>query len=93
MGITYTAHLQFRLKIRDIPYNLPRKLYQQSKEHYYDNLTHHYIAISQIDFKGKLREMAVTYDKKKSSVEIITIHPIKPYQKYSRIISRRWKKI
>ena len=92
MRIDYTAHLEFRLKIRDIPHDLPRKIFQQAREHYYDNLTNHYIAVHKIEIGGKIREMALTYDKEKDLVELITVHPIKPYQKQSRIISGRWKK-
>lgn len=93
MKIIYTSHLEFRLKIRNISYDLPRIIFNQAKEHYYDNLTKHYIAIHQIKFEGKLREIALIYDKEKELVEIITIHPIKPYQKYSRVKSGRWKRI
>ena len=53
MKIVYTPHLEFRLKKRDIPYDLPFKIIKEAKEHYYDKLTQHYIAIHRIEFKGK----------------------------------------
>ena len=59
MEIVYTPHLEFRLKVRKIPYDLPQKIYQHSRERYYDNLSKHYIAIDRIEFKGKIREMAL----------------------------------
>ena len=90
MEINYTAHLEFRLKTRDIPYDLPRRVFELAQERYYDNLSKHSIAIHQIKFGGKIREMVLVYDKKRNSVEIITMHPIKLYQKYSRIHSGRW---
>jgi len=43
--------------------------------------------------KDKLREMAVIYDKLDNQVNIITIHPLKIYQKLSRIKSGRWQKL
>jgi hypothetical protein len=92
MQIIYTSHLQFRIRIRNIPFDLPRKVFSQAKEHYYDKLTGHYVAMHKVEFKGKLREMVLTYDRKPDAVEIITIHPIKPYQKISRINSGRWQK-
>lgn len=52
MKIIYTEHLEFRLKIRDIPYDLPKDIFKQSQEHYYDNLTKHYIAIDQVEFES-----------------------------------------
>lgn len=93
MKITYTSHLEFRLKIRNIPYDLPEKIFKQAKEHYYDSLTKHCVAVCEIKFEDKLREMALTYDKKKDLIEIITVPPIKPYQKFTRINSGRWRKI
>lgn len=93
MKIVYTSHLEFKLNIRDIPYHLPRKIFQEASEHYYDNLTKHYVAIHPVQFEGKLREMVLAYDKKRDLIEIITIHPVKAYQKQSRINSGRWNKI
>ena len=93
MEIIYTSHLEFRLKTRNIPYDLPRQVFEQSEEHYYDNLTKHYIAIHRVKFQSKFREMVLTYDKTKNLVEIITIHPIKPHQKHNRINSERWKRL
>lgn len=65
MQIKYTAHLEFRLKIRKIPYHLPRKILENTQEHFYDKLTRHFIAVGQTKFEGKLREMVVAYDKQK----------------------------
>lgn len=94
MKVIYTSHLEFRLSIRNIPYNLPRKIFQEANEHYYDNLTKHYIAIHKVKYVvEEYREMIVAYDKKKDLIEIITVHPIRPYQKHSRISSGRWKRI
>ena len=95
MNIIYTAHLKFRLKVRNIPSPLPKKIFKQAKEHYYDNLTGHYVAVHKHEFNKKIREFALTYDKKEKEdvIEIITIHPIKAYQKITRINSGRWQKI
>jgi hypothetical protein len=43
--IVYSPHLIFRLKLREIPYFLPRKIYQTSKEHYFDTETQKKIAV------------------------------------------------
>ena len=91
--IIYTSHLEFRLETRNIPYDLPRRVFEQAREDYYDNLTKHYVAIHRVEFQGKLREMALTYDKRKNVVEIITIHPMESRQKHNRISSGRWKKL
>ena len=93
MNIIYTAHLKFRLKVRNIPTPLPKRVFKEAKEHYYDNSTGHYVAIHKLNFNDKIRDFAVTYDKKDDIMEIITIHPLKTYQKIARINSGRWQKL
>ena len=90
MEIKYTAHLNLRLKVRQIPYELPREILEAAREFYHDTLTGHYVAVHPIRYKGKLREMAIVYDKRNYFVEIVTIHPIQAFQKNKRIESGRW---
>jgi len=78
--------------VRRIPYSLPKKIFKEAKEHFYDNLTHHYVAVHKLEFNNKIREFALTYDKKEDGIEIITVHPLKTYQKITRIKSGRWQK-
>lgn len=92
MQIKYTSHLLFRMKIRNIPEELPEEIFRRSRERYYDCLTKHYVAILRIDYEGKVRDMAVTYDLKDNEAELVTVHPIKPYQKHGRVSSGRWRK-
>jgi hypothetical protein len=92
MKIIYTPHLKFRLKVRDIPSHLPKQIFKEAKDHYYDSSTQHYVAVHKLRFINKVREVAVTYDKKGEVIEIITIHPLKVYQT-ARINSGRWRRI
>ena len=91
--IIYSSHLILRLKLREIPYLLPKEIYQTSKEHYFDKETLKKVAINRVKFKEKLREMAVIYEEINNQINLITIHPLKNYQKISRIKSGRWQKI
>ena len=91
--IVYSSHLRLRLKLREIPYLLPKEIYQTSKEHYFDKETLKKVAINRVKFKEKLREMAVIYEEINNQINLITIHPLKKYQKISRIKSGRWQKI
>jgi hypothetical protein len=59
--IVYSKHLILRLKLREIPHNLPGKIYKLSKEHYFDVNTQKKIAVGKTLYKNKLREMAVIY--------------------------------
>ena len=91
--IVYSSHLILRLKLREIPYNLPREIYQTSKERYFDRKTLKRVAIKKIKFKNKLREMTLIYEEINNQVNLITIHPLKNYQKIGRIKSGRWQKL
>ncbi len=91
--IIYSPHLILRLKLREIPYFLPKKIYQISKKHYFDKETLRRVAIKKVKFKKKIREMAVIYEEINDQINLITIHPLKDYQKISRIKSGRWQKL
>jgi hypothetical protein len=91
--ILYSPHLILRLKLREIPHSLPKEIYQTSKEHYFDRETGKKIAIGRAKYKSKLREMAVVYEEINGQISLITIHPLKKYQKISRIRSGRWQKL
>ena len=91
--ITYSSHLNFRLEFRNIPRILPKKIVQISTERYFDTITGKNIAVAEIEFQNKIRDMAVTYDENANEIVLITIHPLKSMQKINRINSGRWKKI
>lgn len=50
--IVYTPHLKFRLKLREIPSDLPEKIYQKAKERYVDKETNKFIAIMKMRYKN-----------------------------------------
>src|SRR3989344_5555468 len=91
--IIYSSHIKFRLKVRGIPKAIPKSIFLTSQEHYLDIQTRKNIAVKKISHKGKIREMAVIYERAKASVILITIHPLKLSQKSHRIKSLRWQKI
>lgn len=92
-NINYTGHLLFRMKMRGIPEALPLYIYKTSKERYFDSLTLHNVVVKKVKFQGKTREMAVVYEKSATAVNLITIHPLKLFQKISRLQLKRWQKI
>jgi len=85
--IIYSSHLIFRMKIREIGEDLPKRIYEKSDERYFDTKTGYSVAIDEAFYKDKLREMAVAYEEAVNEVRIITIHPIKPYEKINKIKS------
>ena len=91
--IVYTQHLKLRLKIREINENIPQQIYKSSKEKYFDSFTGYYVAIGKTYYKDKVREMAVIYEETTDKIKIVTIYPLKFYEKISKIESRRWQKI
>lgn len=92
MRVIYRPHLKRRIRERLIPYDYPRKVYQKAKLHFVDSLTGHYIAVSKMQYAGKLRNLVVSYDIINTNVEIITIHPISYREINKRLISKRWRK-
>jgi len=48
---------------------------------------------SHLILRLKLREMAVIYEEINNQINLITIHPLKNYQKLSRIKLGRWQKL
>ena len=91
--ITYSQHLEFRLKLRLMPRELPRTIYQESEERYLDIVTGLNIAVGVADYQGKMRELAVAFRKDNNRINLITIHPLKSNQKLRRVILGRWRKI
>lgn len=72
---------------------MPRKVYRDSREKYYDSATGHKIAVDRLDYRGMERDVMIAYDEFEDSIEIVTIHPLKWMQKQQRIKSKRWTRI
>ena len=88
--VIYTSHLEFRLKKRGIPHDIPKRIYRDSNEKYYDNIAGHKIAVSRLDYSGREREVMIAYDEFEDRIEIVTVHPLKWMQEQQRIQNRRW---
>jgi len=91
--VIYTSHLEFRLKKRGIPHDIPKRIYRDSNEKYDDNIAGHKIAVSRLDYSGRDREVMIAYDEFEDRIEIVTVHPLKWMQKQQRIKNRRWIRI
>jgi len=77
--------LEFRIEKREIPYDMPKRIYQDSDEKYYDKVSGHNVAVSRLEYSGKEREAMISYDEFEDKIEIVTIHPLKWMQKQHRI--------
>ena len=88
--IIYADHLHLRLALRQIPEQLPRRIYLRAKEQFFDTNTQHGVAVAHARYAGKLREMAVSFEDDGEIVTLITIHPLKDQQKKNRINAHRW---
>ncbi len=93
MKIVYSEHLARRLVIRRIPEELPKIIFNDYDEKYFDCETGNFVLIKKVEFLQKIRDMMVVYQEKEDRVEIITIHPLKKFQKENRIETGRWKRI
>lgn len=93
MKIKYSKHLEQRLKLRGIAYELPREIFIKSNEKYFDQETKHFIATMEIELYNKFREVMVAYVMENDIVKLLTIHPLKEGQKENRVKSGRWRRI
>ena len=91
--VIYSSHLEFRIKIREIPYWFPKQIYETAREKYFDNLTKKKVAVKRVLYKDRNRDMAVIYEEDLEQVKLVTIHPLKFLQKFNRIKTKRWRKI
>ena len=81
------------MSIRGIGYDLPRKIFVESRERYIDDETEHFIATMEVELYNKLREVMIAYVVEGDVARLLTIHPLKEGQKENRIKSGRWRKI
>ena len=93
MAIRYSNHLLVRLKMRGIPYELPRIVYQNAIRRFLDTQSDLFIAVLRTAYFGKRHEVAVVYRKDAGDILLITIHPLKSNQLTNRTRSGRWKEI
>jgi len=91
--IKYTEHIENRLLLRKIDHDLPKKVFEESRERYYDNETGHLIAVSKAELYGKTRDVMVAYLVEGDIAKLLTIHPLKEGQKEERVAAGRWRKI
>ena len=68
--IYYTPHLELRLRLRSINHNIPKRIYLEAQERYYDVATQKLIAVKRLKYKEKVRELAVTYEEWENEVRI-----------------------
>lgn len=89
----YTEHLKLRLKVRHIPEEYPKKIYENPNQRFFDNLEKTFIAIKTLEYNKKLRNMMIAYEQKEGKIEIVTVHPITDEKIINRILSCRWTRI
>ncbi len=93
MQIIYSQHIENRLRLRRIEYDLPKRIVEQTEERYFDNATGHLIAIMKTKLYNTIKEVMVAYTMEGESVKLLTIHPLKKGQKRNRVKSGRWRKV
>ena len=93
MQVIYSQHIKARLRLRRIEYDLPKRIFEQAKDRYYDNDTGHIIAIMKTVLYNTVKDVMVAYVIEGEIPKLLTIHPLKKGQKENRIESGRWRKI
>ncbi|MBI4687632.1 MAG: hypothetical protein HY756_07600 [Nitrospirae bacterium] len=93
MQIKYSRHIETRLALRKIEYDLPKRIYENAEERFMDVDTGHSIVVMRAVIYRKERDIMVAYRHEDADVKLLTIHPLKEGQKENRIQSGRWRKI
>jgi hypothetical protein len=93
MKLKYSKHIEARLRLRGIPHELPREIFEEASERYLDAETGHLIAVMPVELYGRVREAMVAYAIDKDCSILLSIHPLKDGQKDGRIRSGRWRKL
>jgi len=91
MEIVYTEHLKLRMKVREIPFDYPKKILEFPDKLFFDVLGGRKIAIKKLKYGGVFKNIMIAYDVCSDRIEIVTVHPISDEKILNRIISGRWK--
>ena len=79
--------------MREIPYGLPKVVFERGEQRCYDMKEEVEIAILRASLYGRKREIMIAYRREKTYIVFITIHPLKKGQLKNRLASGRWKLI
>jgi hypothetical protein len=94
MGIIYSDHIKLRLSIRkNIPYDLPRLVFEQSQERYYDKLRKNFVAVMNVNLSGKVREVMVAYIMSGNNVILKTTYILAQNEKRNKLKAGRWRPV
>lgn len=85
--------MYYRLSLRKIGYDLPRRIFEEPRERYYDRETGHLIATMRVNLYNKIREVMIAYVIKGDGATLLTIHPLRENQKENRLQTGRWREI
>jgi len=93
MQVKYSRHIENRLRLRRIHHDLPKMIFEESGERYFDKATGYNIAVKRVELYGKAREVMLAYIIEGKNAKLLTLHPLKEGQKEKRIKAGRWRKI
>ena len=79
--------------LRKIGHDLPRKIFEQSDERYFDKETGYSVVTMKVEIYNKTREVMVAYVVEGETAKLLTIHPLKEGQKENRVNAGRWRKL
>lgn len=90
MEIKYSRHLQFKITVRKIPEDMPKRIYRECRQRYYNHQSLRHIAVMEVYYNRRRTLMMIAYDQYSDHVEILTIHPITKRQVRDRLQTGRW---
>ncbi len=79
--------------MRKIEHDLPKRIFEESDERYFDEETGYLIATMMVKLYNNAREVMVAYVIEEDCAKLLTVHPLKEGQKENRVKTGRWRKI
>ncbi len=89
--IRFTEYFRERLRLRNVPETIVRKILTESTERYFDVETLRFVAVARASFGRKgARLLMVAYEQEGDILTAVTIHDVTRQQVQARVESARW---
>ena len=85
MRVKYSKHVEQPLSLRRIDYDLPKRIFDESNERYFDEETGHFIATMEVSLYNEIRDVMIAYVFEEDFLTLLTIHSLKKGQKENRV--------
>ena len=91
MKIVYREHAKLRINLRGIEKRTVKKVLKEKDAEYFDTKANYFVAIKRLQYKKKIKPIAVVFEKSEKTIEVVTVFATKDREIKSRVLGGRWK--